>query len=71
MRHLHAQDGQFYTQAADVPANERIFATEIYLGIYDAPENWRLADEAEKEATEKEVEATEHQEREQLEQMED
>lgn len=57
MRHLHAQDGKFYTQAADVPAEERVFATEVFLGIYDAPENWRLADAAEKEAVEAEIAA--------------
>lgn len=56
MKHLIAPDGKFYTQAADVPANERIFATEIYLGKYDAPENWRLADAEEKEAWEREME---------------
>lgn len=71
MNKLIAQDGFYYTQAAAVPAKERIFATVVYLGKYDAPENWRLADEAEKEATEKEVEAAELQELEQLKQMED
>lgn len=71
MNKLTAPDGHYYTQAATVPAKERIFAVEVYLGKYDSPENWRLADEAEKEATEKEVEAAEFQEREQLEQMED
>ncbi len=70
MRKLTAPDGHYYTQAATVPAKERIFATVVYLGKYDAPDNWRLADESEKEATEKEVEAEELQEREQFEQME-
>lgn len=57
MRELHAPDGKFYTQAATVPAKERIFATAVYLGKYDHAENWRLADTAEKEAVEAEAAA--------------
>ena len=50
MKILKAPDGYYYTQAADVPAPERIFADSVYLGPYDAPENWRLADQEEKDA---------------------
>lgn len=57
MNKLTAPDGHFYTQAATVPAKERIFAVEVYLSKYDAPENWRLADEAEKDAVLAELEA--------------
>lgn len=55
MKHLIAPDGKFYTQAADVPVEERVYASEVYLGKYDKPENWRLADAAEKEAWEEEM----------------
>ena len=48
MNKMIAPDGQYYTQAANVPAQERVFAKIVFLGKYDAPENWRLADELEK-----------------------
>ncbi len=54
MNKLIAPDGQYYTQAADVPAEQRVFASVVYLGIYDAPENWRLTDADEKDAWEAE-----------------
>lgn len=55
MRKLQAPDGYYYTQAATVPAEQRIFATVVYLGKFDRQENWRLADQEERAATEKEV----------------
>ena len=57
MKKLIAPDGKFYTQAAAVPAEQRVFGTVIYLGKFDAPENWRLADAEEKEAVEAELAA--------------
>ena len=57
MNHLIAPDGKYYTQAAAVDAEQRIFANEVYLGKFDAHENWRLADAEEKEAVEAELAA--------------
>lgn len=55
MNKMIAPDGKFFTQAADVPAEERIYATILYLGKYDSPDNWRLASAAEKRAWEEEM----------------
>jgi len=49
MEKLLAPVGFYYTQAGDVPAGERVFADEVFLGVYDGPENWRLVSEAERE----------------------
>lgn len=57
MERLKAPDGQYYTQAADVPAKERVFANVVYLGAPDSPDNWRLAEASERAAVEAQLEA--------------
>lgn len=55
MNKIIAPDGKYYTQAADVPFEERVYANIVYLGKYDSPENWRLAEAEEKDAWEEEM----------------
>lgn len=38
---LHAEEGKFLTQAADVPIEARVIGTTIALGKNDSPENWK------------------------------
>ena len=38
---LKASDGFFLTQTEEVDIKERIIATVVALGKYDAPQNWR------------------------------
>lgn len=47
-RVLTPDEGCFLTQAADVPAAERIVSDCIYLAANDSPDNWKeiTADEA-------------------------
>lgn len=56
MRKLEAPDGYYYTQAADVEKEMRIYAKILFLANNDSEENYRLATEAEKKAWEDENE---------------
>lgn len=49
MINLKAQEGFKYTQAEDVPVEDRIYATELCLGIYDSEDNWKLVTDEEAE----------------------
>lgn len=57
MKRLEAPEGKYYTQAGDIAANRRVFAKVVFLGCNDAPENWRLSDDAERFAVEAEARA--------------
>lgn len=46
---LKATDGYKYTQAEEVPIEERIFASELCLGKFDKEENWKLIPDQEVE----------------------
>lgn len=52
MKQIIAPVGKYYTQAADVPDGDRVFATLVELGKFDKEENWKLVTEAEKIAWE-------------------
>lgn len=49
-----AGDGKWLTQAAETES--RVFTDSVCLGVNDSKDNWREADEEEKEAWEKEQE---------------
>lgn len=56
---LTAPQGHYYTQAAEVAPANRIFASQVALGKLDKEANWRLADQAEKDAVEAALKAAE------------
>ncbi len=47
MRIIIAKEGYVYTETADIPLPERVFAKKLYLGIYDSPDNWKEITEEE------------------------
>lgn len=46
---------KWITQAADVPATERIFSDQLYLGVNDSENNWKEVTDAYKTSIEKEA----------------
>lgn len=47
---IYAKENMWLTQKADVDDNTRIYSQEIWLGKYDSADNYRDADQAEKDA---------------------
>lgn len=55
-RVITPENGFVLTQAGDVDIKDRIFSDKVFLGINDAPENWKEITEAEAEALKAEQE---------------
>ncbi len=49
MRVLTPDEGNYLTQAADLPAAERVLSRKVYLAATDSPEAWREITAAEAE----------------------
>lgn len=62
-RVLEPSEGFVLTQAEDVAVTERAFSEKVYLGVNDAPENWKEISCAEAEELRAEAERVLEQER--------
>lgn len=41
MRTLEATEGNMLTQSEDVPVQNRVFTSKVYLAVNDYPYNWK------------------------------
>ena len=41
MRTLEATEGNMLTQSEDVPVQNRVFTSKVYLAVNDCPYNWK------------------------------
>lgn len=57
MRNIIAKEGYVFTEAADIPLQERLFAKKLYLGICDSPDNWKEITEEEYNKMQEELRA--------------